>query len=223
MEAVRQGNAGRPARFFHGTTHPYEAPSPERFDDDEAYGPGYYLTSSPLIASTYASPALKRYYEGLNSRIVQLKKDGWEDPRDLELGIERLKRETPFPRPEDDLGSPNVRFVHVPEDLVLFDVEAPASAALIRQIEKRLSGIGAKSFAEWKHRGLKTNDQVYTALIQATRRKGEANELLASLGFDGIRYPGGQRIGLKDEEGQPIPHEALAIFASSLHRLRQGV
>lgn len=42
-----------PRRMYHGTPHVYDAPDPSRFDRDALYGPGYYTTADPHIASEY--------------------------------------------------------------------------------------------------------------------------------------------------------------------------
>lgn len=45
---------GQTERRYHGTGVAFQSVDPEKFDPDGLYGPGYYTTSSPRIASDYA-------------------------------------------------------------------------------------------------------------------------------------------------------------------------
>lgn len=42
-------------RFYHGTAAAFDRPDPGRFDQNGLFGPGYYLTSDPRVASSYAA------------------------------------------------------------------------------------------------------------------------------------------------------------------------
>jgi murein DD-endopeptidase MepM/ murein hydrolase activator NlpD len=44
-------------RMFHGTGAGFEAPSPQAFNPEGLYGPGYYLTSDPRVAGGIVAPA----------------------------------------------------------------------------------------------------------------------------------------------------------------------
>lgn len=43
-----------PVRTYHGTPHVYDRPDPAKFDPDGLFGPGYYTTQGPELASEYA-------------------------------------------------------------------------------------------------------------------------------------------------------------------------
>src|SRR5213079_3296201 len=48
------GIVGAARRFFHGTGSALDRPDAAKFDPNGLYGPGYYLTSDPRVAGSYA-------------------------------------------------------------------------------------------------------------------------------------------------------------------------
>ena len=75
---------GQGQRAYHGTGAAYDRPDPGRFSPDGLYGPGYYKTVDPRVASSYAGTG-----PGANVR-----------PVDVPAGARYLDSEQPLP-PED--------------------------------------------------------------------------------------------------------------------------
>lgn len=139
-------------------------------------------------------------------------------------------------------AGPNLRAVDVPENLNLFDVDTPANPDDVQAIRDAMLRLGQQSgddpnyylrkFVSKLPAANPTNQHLYEGLAEAfswlegdkkLRNREFANIALATLGYDGVRYGGGKRIPITDDSGQPIEHEALAIFPSSLPRLRNAI
>jgi hypothetical protein len=54
-------------RYYHGTGGGYDTPDASQFDPTGLFGPGYYLTDNPRVASSYA--------EGATGEVVQAMRD----------------------------------------------------------------------------------------------------------------------------------------------------
>lgn len=126
---------------------------------------------------------------------------------------------TAFPAPA---AGPNVRAVDVPQGLRLLDADAPLDRGTLRIIEPHLRypedagelrrQVGPGSTGSDLFRFLQKNDGPEAAA-----------QTLASAGFDGIRYSGGQRIPMTDAAGAPIEHTALVVFPESLDKLTNAI
>ena len=132
----------------------------------------------------------------------------------------------------------NVRPVDVPRGLNLFDADAPA-ADLVATVSDRLARVTDEFDPMWGGRladrfeeslqaapGRETGQDVYNALTRALDgRKDQANDLLADLGYDGIRHTGGQRMPITDAlgSGEDITHDVNVIFPQSLPKIRNAI
>jgi hypothetical protein len=134
---------------------------------------------------------------------------------------------------------PNVRAVDVPQNLNLLNVDASAEPRLIDRVYQYVEDI-SRPLADrflWNlknNRGPQrgwTNNDVYQEFSNALEGEfrgtpnasGEINTALAGMGYDGIRYAGGQRIPMQDAAGAPIEHNAVVIFPQSLDKLRNAI
>lgn len=231
-------------RFYHGTPTAFEAPSASRLAEDGLYGPGFYLTSRPEIAETYAVGASGGKWKQIEKRRADI--DDYEkalvepglDPdskrewlADLEVMKTELSRlEGEFP------GGPNIRPINVPENLNLLDVEQPAPQALLdlaRRVEAEVKP-NDKQLAEilrYRIGGTSTTgDQLYQTLrLAATQIEPKAtpravvNRWLQEAGFDGIQHPGGLIRPIMDADGNPVLHTVNVIFPESLPKIRNAI
>lgn len=126
-----------------------------------------------------------------------------------------------------------LRALDVPENLNLFDAEAPIPEDLRLRMNNGLARkLGSGYHPDDFIQPGETGHEVYGTLRDygyelnphtADSQKEAANEFLSQLGFDGIRYNGGKRVPMQDENGKPILHEAVALFPSALGRVRNVV
>jgi hypothetical protein len=179
-------------RAYHGTAAAFETPDASRFNYDDLYGAGYYVTDSPVVAG--GVPGATRPGRGY----------AWAAAR----------------RPGAEDASPNVRAVNLPDTLNLLDAEAPVPPALVDQVLERV-GFSAAGDVEDYLGGtdVPTGHDLWRALATAFRDKDAPNEVLAEMGFDGIRYDGGRRVPMRDAGGEPIQHTATMIFQESLPKI----
>jgi len=131
-------------RFYHGTAGEFGRPDPGKFDEDGLFGPGYYLTSDPRVAGSYAetrggripvdNPYTTWSKEAIQAGIDRAYKE-LEDPSldfgtsrdimdDLDL-LEAARDDLVLPSPR---SGPNVRAIDVPKNLNLLDLDKPVTA-----------------------------------------------------------------------------------------------
>lgn len=246
-------------RMYHGTGSEFDVPDPSTFSPNGLYGPGYYVTSDARVAggivdtapgSTmprttggYAEGRMPTFYHDMteaaesadyyrnlaagrdphypNPTPEQI--DKWEfSARESDRRAEGLSRNLPP-------SGPNVRAVDVPEDLRLFDVEAPAGTTLLDDLSEIMDPRDFDSLRNGMryNRGPAknwTNDDVYQELRNVEGGWSEGtNRYLQSLGYDGIRYSGGQRIPMRDAGGANIEHDAYVIFPEALGKIRNAI
>lgn len=130
VTAAGLGVAPESRRFYHGTASAFGMPDGSKFDPDGLYGPGYYLTDDPRVASSYAEargPAAAQI-KNTRERIAKLERESrmeamepWWDDIDSMLAKER----TELARLENLTQGQNVRAVDVPSDIRLLDAEVP--------------------------------------------------------------------------------------------------
>lgn len=233
------GAGPEPRRMYHGTAEAFPTPDPGKFDRNGLYGPGYYLTDNPEVASSYAdmrsvlpggiTPKSQLRANRLGDEIAQAERElanpqlPSEDRAWFEANRNRARTEL------DRVTSqgPNVRAVDVPEGLNLLDASRSLTPDEIDRVRAVLP------------------EQVDLNLFEATRRKyddpnsvsavraglndvalgwheRDANVFLARAGFDGISYPGGQIMPIKDAVGNAVEHQAHVIFPESLTKIRNA-
>ena len=230
--AAGEGVLGAAKRFFHGTGSAFDRPEAARFDPEGLYGPGYYLTSEPRVADSYAAVKGPTGVIGPDrlEQIVAHHKAVLADPNANKY--DRQVAEVFLPKYEAQLAEasrvgPNVRAVDVPEGLHLLDAEAPATVQDVRRVAQALPEDQRTYFlngirpyvAEKRLTGHDLHEWVQNATLDPT----ETNRVLAAAGYDGVRYAGGKRIPMTDEAGQPIEHTAVAVFPESVGKLRNAI
>jgi hypothetical protein len=216
------GDVTAPRRFYHGTGSAFDRPEPGKFDPNGLFGPGYYLTSEPRVAESYAE--------------TRSMPPGWIPGRSM-----------PNPASEAHIAAqtsgPNVRAVDVPAALNLLDADAPVTPDAFERVGQAmdtvLGGLGRHPLVrEATDRGGLSGQEIYDivrtsaanrALLAGNRggiaRAGadETQAVLTAAGYDGISYAGGKRMPLLDEAGQPIEHAATVIFPDALAKIRNAV
>lgn len=121
----------------------------------------------------------------------------------------------------------NIRPIDVPPNLNLLDADKPATPEMIAAIEKHLDD-GGWDTSYFDPRNGATGHDVWKELVRTISQgegfadKDGANDILAALGYDGIKYQGGKRVPLKDAAGAAIQHDVVAIFPDSLQKIRNA-
>lgn len=250
VTAAGLGAVPESRRFYHGTAGSFERPDPGRFDPNGLFGPGYYLTSDPRVASSYAdagmsaaSDAGKRQARLLADReeLVPYIESYRSGPLREAFGPERADRELAdvqrqianIDRQLAEIPSgPNVRAVDVPSGLRLLDVDAPVASDVIDRVVTALPEDAAQRFRrsmrliEWDKQARKMPPMEGAGFRNELRSvlgdDAETNRALAAAGFDGITHKGGQRVPLLDDAGNPIEHDVTIIFPESLNKIRNA-
>jgi hypothetical protein len=233
-------------RFYHGTAEAFGRPSPEKFDADGLYGPGYYLTSDPRVAASYAenraggyavdNPYMDWPKAELESAIQHAVRT-LEDPsitnataREVMDDLDQMEDALAGRVPPGPPAGPNIRAVDFPEQLNLFDVDRtyrPEDADVIGDwLERHIDDSTANRFdagVRYDPDGSLSGDALYRALEHAGEGdKDWVNQVLRRAGFDGVIHLGGQRVPLLDEAGQPIAHTVTVVFPESLGKIRNA-
>jgi hypothetical protein len=236
-------------RMYHGTAEAFPRPDPGKFDPNGLYGPGYYLTDNPTVASSYANS--RNFTPGgitpkpvLRSGRLQQEIDSADrflanprlsaDDRAFYEG-QRARASAELERVTSQ--GPNVRAVDVPRGLRLIDIEAPlrAQPGLVDDVTNAISDPtlaarfdnAMRSQATVSRRGPMTGDDLWQAL-EATYGDGRlpTREQFAQLhadlqdaGIDGLTHQGGKNMPLLDDAGKPIEHGVTVIFPHGLDRI----
>lgn len=220
-------------RLYHGTGSAFDVPDAAKFDPNGKFGPGYYLTSDPRVAGSYAEQravAPTRVELALSQLHQELQK-GQEallrTPNDQYLRdyVTGLKSQIATGN-----AGPNVRAISVPESLNLLDTTLPniedsaldaINAVLPEhqqvpfQVRLRNAAVNAK--------GQITGEAVYDALADVTNSKANANAVLQRAGFDGLEYGGDRHMPLLDDQGRAIEHQAVVVFRESLPKITNAI
>jgi hypothetical protein len=104
-----------PERFYHGTNAAFDEPDPTKFQNRELYGPGYYLTNDPRVASNYAMEG--RATDAISGPNVR--------PVDVPPGVRLLDDRTPLSPEEFRRIAKAVKANASPEDYEAFMDELP--------------------------------------------------------------------------------------------------
>lgn len=227
-------------RFYHGTGTTFETPEAGKFDPDGLFGPGYYLTSDPRIAESYANtrpdPYI-HYFKALEDQRAALAGgDVREESRaQTEANIAYYENILENIRKEREVAGPNIRPVDVSKGLNLLDADAPIPPESLQRIGAAIDanlGNGASREFGANLSGQPTGAEVYEALrslisggigARNPDTAGWATRQLQAAGYDGIRYAGGKRVPMLDDAGKPIEHEALVIFPESLPKITNAL
>ncbi|RJO60343.1 MAG: hypothetical protein C4542_09635 [Dehalococcoidia bacterium] len=220
-------------RFYHGTGTAFDKPDAARFDPNGLYGPGYYVTSDSRVADSYAQqrqtlmPPLDELQRNRARAIEHI--EWYSDPvnrRFTPNADEFLSHwQAALKSIDEEIAlaktGPNVRIINVPENLRLFDVDDAVDPNIADRMAPKYSALW-EDLQQFAGKSA-TNDDVYNALAKLTGSRKIVNEWLRKAGYDGIRYPGGKRMPLKDATGNTIEHEVLVIFAESLPKLTNAI
>jgi hypothetical protein len=212
-------------RYYHGTSSDFARPDSRKFSPVGQYGEGYYLTDNPRVASSYgegaedSASAIQQELDGLLARKGRRLSD--RQANVVDQRIADLQQQLAEMNPS---AGPNVRVVHVPRNLNLFDLDASAllsSADFGKVLTRNQMADFSDNISQMlelpKNANGLTNKDVYAALSDAMAgSKARANKVLAKMGYDGLRYQGGNRMA---GNGQALRHNALVIFAESLDKL----
>lgn len=165
---------------------------------------------------------------GLNSKNPELRKYYEKRIADLEM---------------QHRTGPNVRPTDVPPGLRLLDVDQLAGRDFARQVQTVVDSMDTEDLGaaarlagneDWQNASYYAKSKVkvgdlWHAANQALADAGYAeyaskmvNEGFAKAGWDGIKYYGGRNIPVKDADGNPVHHDALAIFPESLDKIRNA-
>jgi flagellum-specific peptidoglycan hydrolase FlgJ len=235
-------------RFYHGTAGAFERPDPGKFDENGLFGPGYYLTSDPRVAGSYAearTPVKVSQFEDLTEEaqylrdIVEGRDARWSnDPKQRAFAERRLpevEKELAALDISDVAGGPNIRAVDVPSGLRMLDIDGPTTAFdSYRMVSKAAKATGDPRLQEvadhiWRvgrdaeRSGLyNTWQDAFDEIGAALDDPAAANRAIAAAGYDGITHRGGQRVPMLDDAGQPIEHDVTIIFPESLNKIRNA-
>jgi len=169
FSAVMQG--GKPTRVYHGTPKTFEQFATEHADPNGLYGPGFYFTENPQIASGYAaqkgvprsrsaSPNVRPAYLDI---IKPFDADAQVNPKELAAKLAQLAETLP-------------RGGH----------EGAGMAGLAQDI--------AKMAGEWGVKPTWSGAEFYRLAAHALGKEG-ATDMLKRLGYDGITHVGGKISG----------------------------
>jgi ADP-Ribosyltransferase in polyvalent proteins len=188
FSAVMEG--GQPKRVFHGTPVAFGEPSMSQVNQEALFGPGFYFTESPKVASGYAESGGQ-----LTRRVMVPEQDV---PQFMKLNPEAQNLGGVMG--QKDLVAwtkPNVRPAYL--DITKpFDMDVPIPKNEVR----RLSQIADPNHnwdLAWRNAtaepgGALTGEIVYGVLAHNVG-KYEATQALARAGYDGITHIGGARTG----------------------------
>lgn len=203
FSAVMQGRT--PTRVYHGTPATFEQFAAEHADPNGLYGPGFYFTENPAVASGYAKqigmlPIRKQV------PLEQMPQFLRDNPDAVLLGGGPAWKEMMV------FSKPNVRpaFLDITKP---FDVDATVSqetqralmAPIQADIEHLSTFAGSGPLVTALRSRLaemvraKTNGELYGAATQGARggvsEKEAVNAALQQAGFDGITHIGGKVTG----------------------------
>jgi hypothetical protein len=221
-------------RFFHGTGSAFEKPDPQFFDEHGLYGPGYYLTSDPRVAGSYAAERGKQsvqYANNLSDGIAQQRAIAADESLPA---ADRARATTIADGYESLLADikegPNVRPVDVPESANLLDADAPikkTDAYRVLAAVKQHGGVDDTYVGMLRDFIRSGEGETYHDLYQMLRSvelpDAEINRMLSKIGYDGIRHRGGKNTPLPDDTGNPIAHDVTLVFGDKLDRVRNGL
>lgn len=221
------GMVGQPntTRFFHGTGSSFGVPDATKFDPNGLFGPGYYLTNEPRVASSYAGGGLTAEEDksatALGKLIARYKAEGNDaNVKYLQNTLDNLLS-----------GAQNsqVRAVNVPNDLKLLDADSLVTKDTIRSLYQAADQRGeGQAFRQNLAAvvGARPNridfGDIRTA-VRDTFGPDAINPFLVDAGYDGIKYNGGRRIPMTDAAGAPIEHTAVVIFPESMGKLTNAI
>lgn len=225
-------------RFYHGTASNFDTPDPSKFAKDGLYGPGYYLTDNPEVASSYAqsrnvapggiTPLPELRGRRLTAELEQAQRQ-LADPRTLPE--DRAWLEIRIPQIEAELArvtsqGPNVRPVDVADELNLFDIDRQYTPDDTRFVADWLArNVGQREADDFLTSvpGNTSGNGVYRAIQAAVGDDAaRVNELLAQAGFDGVAHKGGGIMPIRDADGNAIAHDVTVVFPGGLTKLRNG-
>jgi len=199
-----------PRRMYHGTPVAYEKPDPQYFDPGSLYGPGYYTTTSPRVASGYAgrhgSPNVRMQYLDIRQPFDMEKPYALSEfPVSLRKELEEaLRREYSVLKPSQvrwaraTLRDPSA----TPEDVleaadILKDYRLQRAALRAIPHESRRGG-------EWYTLYRETFLPEET-VVGTTDYPTAFEDILRSMGYDAIIHQGGQFVG-------NVPHRVAIVW-----------
>ncbi|HEX6786962.1 MAG TPA: hypothetical protein VF076_07175 [Acidimicrobiales bacterium] len=167
-------------RRYHGTASAFDAADPARFDENGLYGPGYYTTSDPRVASSYADQ--RNYTPGGLTPLPVLRANRLTDE------IQQAERHLANPRlaPDDRTffegvrdrataeldrvtrQGPNVRALDLPADLRMLDVDAPLTDDALTRVD----GVIATLRRSQPELAREFDDEIQRLADDAGRRRG---------------------------------------------------
>lgn len=228
-------------RMFHGTGSAFDKPDAGKFDQHGLYGPGYYLTSDPRVAGDYAKTRATDI-SGRTADISGLEQDiaraerGLAEAKQSGKADEVAAWQDQLDQTRDDMDAavghlpsqgPNVRAVDVPEGINLLEADKPATVADVKRVAAVLPPDDQSYFLNgikpYVQKGELTGHDIYEWVSNAVLDPAKTNDVLAQAGYDGVRYDGGKRVPMKDETGQAIAHDAVAIFPHAMEKLTNAI
>lgn len=242
LEARQVGQAADSQRFYHGTGSAFDTTDASKFDPNGLFGPGYYLTDDPAIASDYARNRGELSGGGAKADLkriqdeIALTQSEIANP-DYPQALRDHLRDEILPQLQERAAQadrvlttgPNVRPVDVPRGLNLLDGDQPLSPVEQRAISDAAVRAGQPALGEFV-KDLPNDRGWWEALWSRTRAQdhsagtsGRLNSILADAGYDGILHSGGGRMPMPDAAGNPIDHQAVMIFGDSLPKIRNAI
>jgi hypothetical protein len=144
---------GGALRRYHGTASAFDAADPGSFNEQGLYGPGYYTTSDPRVASSYGA-GRATHADFLTEEIADAERQiAYHREQMAKPSEERLVRSAGYYegkiaeqearmsdlRAELPNAGPNVRAVDVPPEVRLLDVDAPLTGRDLDAVDAALA------------------------------------------------------------------------------------
>jgi 2'-5' RNA ligase len=196
--------AGQPKRVYHGTRHAFGEFNEGFTDPSALYGPGFYFTEDPTVASSYTTKGRAVRSAAQIQRDIDYvaRTDGLSDDA-RESALLGLEQEREAARHGQPFDSPNVRPAHVALQKP-FDVDHAYSADETAHVFDT-----ARAGFEVDPKQTYSGDEIYQQLVEDFQGDKQAvNETLAQSGYDGITHVGGARRG-------DHPHRVWIAFDSA--------
>lgn len=190
---------GKPKVVYHGTGNGFQSFTdvPDKDADFLLFGPSYYFTEDPAVASTYAKGSIHDRIAETEAKIEKYRAWIANNPQDpkVETAREVLKQEEyslGYLRQQPDTGGANVR----PARLMIerpYDIDQAVDQGEVDRLFK-LAGAEGSEYRRRVTDGAR-NEDVYNALWAALGNKAKVNRVLQAAGYDGITHIGGNRMG----------------------------
>lgn len=181
--------AGAPRNTYHGSTVAFEKFDPAKSSPDNLFGRGYYTTSSPDVASSYA---------GIDSRVPDSDIEWLRDSYTKQGLSPNVRRQFL------DIRNPMDMDKEYGQEMLdrFYSQSGDVEAQFIRQANRETFG----------DVGPIRGDQVWDIISGRGYRADDATRFLKEYGFDGIVHKGGTRMGGLGDHDVAIAFDPSQIY-----------